>query len=128
MFKPMMFSLTALGLSLAQGASAADFTILMEEGAFYPEITYLAPGDVVTFTNKNTSAVEAIAGDASWTTGQLSMDASYALTVTPETALQFAFASDAEKSGSLSFSLAPLSEDSGDELGGGDGFTPEATN
>lgn len=127
MFKPLMLSLTALTLSFAQSASAAEHTIVMEEGAFYPEITYLAPGDQVTFTNKNTDSVEAIAADGSWTTGQLSANASFVLDISTDTALAFAFASDASKAGSLSFDFAPLGDVDGSEIAD-DGLTPEASN
>lgn len=79
MFKPIFFSMTALSLSFTQVASANDYSILVEEGAFYPEITYLAPGDTVTFTNNNTYSIEVIASDETWTTGSLTTSMDYVL-------------------------------------------------
>lgn len=36
MYKSLMFSIAALGLCAAQSASAEQFDIQIEEGAFYP--------------------------------------------------------------------------------------------
>ena len=128
MFKPLMFSLAALGLSLAQSATAEEFFILMEEGAFYPEITYIAPGDLVTFVNANDSSAEAVSSDESWTTGQLAPGASFMLSIAQETALNFAFASDATIAAAMSFDPAPLSEFEADGTVAADGTEPTATN
>ncbi|MEN8892576.1 cupredoxin domain-containing protein [Planktotalea arctica] len=108
MFKPVIFSLAAFAASLATSASAAEHEILFVEGGFFPAVTYLAAGDVVTFTNLTDSTVEAEAGDESWQTGQLNVNATYTLTVTAATGLAFAYATDPEKSGALSFDPAPI--------------------
>ncbi len=60
MYKSLMFSIAALGLCAAQSASAEPFDIQIEEGAFYPEITYLIPGDEVKFVNNNGGTVKVI--------------------------------------------------------------------
>lgn len=128
MFKPLLFSLTALSFGIAQGASAADYTIHIEEGAFYPEITYIAPGDTVTFINNQVGSVEAISSDETWTTGPLATNASYLLAISTDTALQFALASDAAKTGSLSFDFAPLTEMNSEGFEGVEEAAPEITN
>lgn len=111
MYKSLMFSIAALGLCAAQSASAEQFDIQIEEGAFYPEITYLIPGDEVKFVNNNGGTVKVISSDASWDSGEISEGQSYLLSFTPETKLNFALASDSEIAGSLSFDLAPLNMD-----------------
>lgn len=127
MFKPFLFSLTALSISFAQTATAEDYEIIIEEGAFYPGITYLVPGDSVTFVNNHDNAVEVKASDASWTTGQLSTNEEYALPIAEETKLTFALAADPEIAGSFSFELAPLgSADNEEDIG--DGAGPESSN
>lgn len=129
MFKPIFFSMTALSLSFTQVASANDYSILVEEGAFYPEITYLAPGDTVTFTNNNTYSIEVIASDETWTTEALATSMDYVLPISAETALAFGLVSDAEIAGTFSFDLAPLGDVNGDDddaFDGTDGL--ESTN
>lgn len=129
MFKPIFFSMTALGLSFAQVASANDYSILVEEGAFYPEITYLAPGDTVTFTNNNTYSIEVIASDETWTTGSLATSMDYVLSISAETALAFGLVSNAEIAGTFSFDLAPLGDVNGDDDDAFDGTDgPESSN
>ena len=128
MFKPLLLSLSVLGVSFASTASADDFVILMEEGAFFPEITYLIPGDTVTFINKNDGTIEAISADSSWKTGQLAFDESYVLTVASETVLGFSFATNPEIMGSLSFELAPLGIVDDSLIVDEDGIAPDATN
>ncbi|MGH1575638.1 cupredoxin domain-containing protein [Planktotalea sp.] len=111
MFKPMMFSIAALAASFGTSASAANFNILIVEGGFFPEITYVQPGDSVTFVNQLTVSATATASDESWSTGPLSVNATYNLPIAAETALIFSYASDSGKSGVLSFDFAPLDAD-----------------
>lgn len=128
MFKSLMFSLAAAGTIAATSASAFDFTVVMEEGAFYPEITYVVPGDTVTFLNNTDAVEEATSGLETWKTGELNVNESYILEITSETKLTFSYASDIEKTGALSFEPAPLGEVSEDDevVGGSDGL--EVTN
>ena len=136
MFKSLMFSLAAAGTIAATSASAFDFTVVMEEGAFNPEITYVVPGDTVTFLNNTDAVEEATSGLETWKlgnletwkTGELNVNESYILEITSETKLTFSYASDIEKTGALSFEPAPLCEVSEDDevVGGSDGL--EVTN
>lgn len=120
MIKPMLLSLAALSAGIASSASAEEFVILMEEGAFYPEISYLVPGDTVIFTNNNDGTVEAIASDTSWRSGQLGIGDSFALSVTGDTTRVFSYASNPEIVGTISFDLAPLGNVDEDGAGGSD--------
>lgn len=128
MFKSLLLSLTALSVSFAHAAIAADYEIVIEEGAFYPEITYLTPGDSAIFLNRHDSSVEVAASDDSWKTGNLGTEASFVLSVSTETELNFSLASDPDISGSLSFELAPLGNVDGDSNGDYDGSGPDASN
>jgi plastocyanin len=128
MYKSLMFSIAALGLCAAQVASATEYDIQIEEGAFYPEITYLVPGDSVKFVNNNGGTVKVVSGDSTWDSGDLGIGQSYLLAVSPETALGFSLAADSEISGQLSFDLAPLSLDDAAFEENGEGTAPESSN
>ncbi len=127
MIKPIMFSIAALGLCAAQSASAFEIEVLIEEGAFYPEITYLIPGDIVTFVNNNDGSVKVMSSDSTWESEDLGVGDSYVLAISPDTTLNFALESDPEIAGRFSFDLAPLGN--ADDLGEGDGSDlPESSN
>jgi len=48
-------------------ASAEQFRILMMENSFFPETSYLQPGDEVTFVNQSGGTLDVSAEDGSWT-------------------------------------------------------------
>jgi len=111
MYKSLMFSIAALGLCAVSSASAEEYDIQIEEGAFYPDITYLIPGDSVKFVNNNGGSVKVLANESKWDSGELGVGDSYLLDVGPDTELNFSLASNPEIAGRLSFELAPLSLD-----------------
>ncbi|MGB7317895.1 MAG: hypothetical protein WBC85_08015 [Planktotalea sp.] len=118
MFKPVLFSLAVAATSFASTASADNLNILFVDGGFFPEITYLQPGDTATFINETETSITAEASDQSWTTGLLAQNASYILSVTSTSVLTFNVAGDPTKAGSLSFDLAPLVDnDESDDAG-----------
>ena len=100
----------------------------MEEGAFYPEVTYVEPGDTVTFLNNTDLPEEATSGLETWKSGELAVNESYLLTVTADTKLTFSYASDPEKAGALSFDLPPLGDVTADDILIGEGDGTEVIN
>lgn len=60
-------AVTAAALTCTTGsASAEQFRILMMDYAFFPEISYVQPGDVVIFTNSSGQTRDVAAEDGSW--------------------------------------------------------------
>lgn len=119
MFKPVLLSLAVVASGFASSAAAETRYVIFVDGGFYPEITYLDPGDIVTFTNEAEIALTAEATDQSWSTGSLPQNSSYSLPITETTVLTYSVAGDPEKAASFSFDLAPLSDviDSGGDAG-----------
>ncbi len=112
MLKPVLFSVALATTSFASAASAANLNIIFVDGGFFPEITYLQPGDTATFINEEDGPRTAEAIDQSWSTGSLSVNGTYVLSVASDTVLSFTVAGDATKAGLISFDLAPLTESS----------------
>ena len=119
MFKPVLFSLAVAATSFASSVAADTLEVIFVDGGFYPEVTYLDAGDIVTFTNETEATLTAEATDQSWSTGALMQNASYSLAITSATVLTYSVAGEPEKSGSLSFEMAPLTDviDSDGEVG-----------
>lgn len=110
MYKNITLALTcALGLA-ATTAMAEEHEILLVEGGFFPEITYLTAGDTVLFTNVTDGPENVVAADASWSTLEIPSNGSQTIAVTAAMTLGFVFDADSEtpKTGTLSFDPAPL--------------------
>lgn len=118
MFKQAFLALTVAASSLASTASADNFNILFVDGGFFPEITYLFPGDTVTFINEADETITAEAIDQTWSTGALGLDQTYVLPIVADITLAYTDVNDAAKAGLLSFDLAPLTDfDASDDAG-----------
>lgn len=58
---------TAVALTCAAGAASAEnYRILMLDYAFFPEISYVLPGDTITFVNASGTTRTIEAQDAEW--------------------------------------------------------------
>lgn len=78
----MRAAIAAAALSGTAGsASAEEYRILMMDYAFFPEISYVLPGDVVIFENISGSTRSVIAGDASWIVADLEDGSTTSLTI-----------------------------------------------
>ena len=71
-------------LSLATAASAAEHDILILPDTYFPEPTYLNPGDTVKFINMSGDEHTIIAANETWTIGPLGIDQNYTLVVDSE--------------------------------------------
>ncbi len=106
-----IFCLLTLAFGLrAPGIQAEQHEILLVEGGFFPEITYLSAGDTILFINMTDVAENVVATDASWSTTQISSEQTDSVVVTEDMVLTFEYdeGSDDPKTGSLSFDPAPL--------------------
>jgi len=76
---------TALaGLGLATAASAADYEILILPNTYFPETTYLDPGDSVVFVNTSGDEHTIVADNEAWTIGPLQPGETYSLVIDSE--------------------------------------------
>ena len=102
-------SAAVAALAIAAPLAAETHEILMLEGGYFPDITYVASGDTVNFVNGSNVAQATSAVGGSWTTGTLSENQSFSMTVTQGTTITaFSNPANAEMVGSLSFDPAPL--------------------
>ena len=62
---------TVATLSVANAAAAAEQTILILPDAYFPQVTYLDPGDSVWFINMSGGEHNIIAKDGSWEIGPI---------------------------------------------------------
>lgn len=78
----MRAAVTAAALTCTtSSASAEEYRILMMDYAFFPEISYVQPGDVVIFTN-STGQTRSVAGaDGSWAVADLADGSEASLTI-----------------------------------------------
>lgn len=59
------FSAAALA-GTATAASAEEYHVLMMDYAFFPEISYVYPGDVIVFENNSGESRDVLSNDATW--------------------------------------------------------------
>ncbi|MEL6563623.1 MAG: hypothetical protein AAF822_14725 [Pseudomonadota bacterium] len=101
-------------LSLATTAIAAEHDILILPDTYFPETTYLEPGDTVKFINVSEDEHTIIAANEAWTIGPLAPNGEYLLSVDSEIERTFhnanAINSDGTYAvtGDISFDAAPV--------------------
>lgn len=79
----MRAAVTAAALSgLATATSAEEYHVLMMKYAFFPETSYLLPGDVVTFENISGETRAVLANNGTWQIDALADGASSSMTIT----------------------------------------------
>lgn len=78
-------AVTAAALTCTTGsASAETYRILMMDYAFFPEISYVQPGDVVIFENISSSTRDVTAQDGSWIVASVGAGGETSLTITQD--------------------------------------------
>ncbi|MEH6519796.1 cupredoxin domain-containing protein [Sulfitobacter sp.] len=78
----MRAAIAAVALSGTAGsASAEEYHILMMDYAFFPEVSYVEPGDVIIFENISGSTRTVVAEDATWTVADLADGSTASLTI-----------------------------------------------
>lgn len=101
-------------MSSATFVAAEEHTIFFLGDGFFPEVSYVKPGDTVRFINNSTATMNIVSADEAWSVGPVAVNASGTLDVTGNTVLQFFEASDDDDDedlgveGNLSFDPAPL--------------------
>jgi plastocyanin len=66
---------TLATLAIGTAATAAEHVILILPDAYFPQITYMEPGDTVKFVNASGTAQSIIAKNDSWTLGPIASEA-----------------------------------------------------
>lgn len=96
----------------ASTASAEQYRVLALEGAFFPEISYVQPGDQVTFVNMSGVSLEVAGANDSWSLPSISDGGETTLLITADMpnkyfALGTAVEGGNNTAGTLNFSGAP---------------------
>lgn len=77
-------------LTCAAGPAVSEnFDILMMENAFFPEVTFVQPGDTITFVNMSGLPRNIAATDKSWDTENIMDGGSLTVTVSSEMSSEF---------------------------------------
>ncbi|MFG6602694.1 hypothetical protein ACGYK2_07050 [Sulfitobacter sp. 1A10359] len=80
----------ALALSLcAAGAIAESRNVLIVDGAYFPSLSHVQPGDQVVFTNNATGSHTITGEDEAWTSGPIPVNGNYTLDITAQTPTRF---------------------------------------
>jgi plastocyanin len=117
----MRAAVTAAALTCTAGsASAEEYHILMMDYAFFPEISYVQPGDVIVFENISGSTRSIGADNASWMVLDIADGATGTLNITENMPNKYASAvpggegdevdenGNVQVIGTLNFSGAPV--------------------
>ncbi len=106
----------AAALSLAAGAVQAEsHEILIVNGSYFPNSIYANEGDVIIFRNESDGTHTINGPEGTWTSGEITVEGTYQLSLTQETPLTFSgiFASSGdgaaeESTGEIIFEDAPI--------------------
>lgn len=112
-FRMSTFAFAAAAVCIASPAVSEEHTVLIEDGGYFPTITYAMQGDIIVFVN-DSDASQAVSGpDESWTSGAIPVDGSFELALMEDTPLIFNGGVDLEGvdiEGEISYEPAPLDE------------------
>lgn len=90
-------------------AKAEEHVVIYLGNAFFPEISYVKPGDVIRFVNSSAASVTVVGSENQWSVGPVAINSDATIEVDHTTALEFSGqAGGTDTSGRLSFSPAPL--------------------
>lgn len=84
---------------LAAPVLAEEHEILIVEGAYFPPLIYAEVGDTLLFVNETSGVHIVQASDETWTSGPISVNGTFSLTLTNETQLYFNASVDTEGDG-----------------------------
>ncbi len=96
----------------ATGALAEARNVLIVDGAYFPAITHVQPGDQLIFTN-NAVAAHTIAGEGdSWNSGAIPVNGSYTLDISADMPVTFSGSTASEGAavleGAITFEAPPV--------------------
>lgn len=98
----------------ANMASADALHVLIVEGAYFPALTHVQPGDELVFINNTTTSHTVSGPEASWTSGEIPASGSYTLTLSADTPTTFTGAAPgadaAVLEGAISFDPPPVDD------------------
>jgi len=112
-FRMSTFAFAAAAACIASPAVSEEHTVLIEDGGYFPTITYAMQGDTIVFVN-DSDATQTVSGpEETWTSGSIPIDGSFELALMEDTPLVFLGGVDLEGSdieGQISYDPAPLDE------------------
>jgi plastocyanin len=103
------FALATATLCFAGAAQAANHTVFIVDGAYFPAVVHVAEGDNVYFTNNSEDGHVVTSANGEWTSGPLAIDARFRLKIREISDLSF---SGTDASG------APLTDFDGNPMAG----------
>lgn len=111
-----IFSAAAVlfALSLGPAKAAEDHVILIMSDGYFPQTTYLSPGDTVEFVNASTTNQTIVAENNGWSLGPIAPNAAERMVIEEGVQMNFFNADVTDETGtftiegSVSFSSAPL--------------------
>ena len=113
MKRAMTIGTVLMGLGMGTAAAAAEHNILILPDTYFPETTYLDPGDTVKFINLSEDQHTIVAANEAWEIGPIEPNGEHTLTVDSEIERTFHNANAINSDGSyavtgdISFDEAP---------------------
>ena len=101
-------------MSLGSAAAAEQHVILIMSDGYFPQTTYMSPGDTVEFINVSATNQTIISDNSTWTLGPIAPDGTETMIIDESVEKTFYNADLTNEDGaftvegSMSFSLAPL--------------------
>jgi plastocyanin len=102
--------LAAATAFFATQAAAEELSVLIVDGAYFPEITYANTGDTILFTNES-DVSHTVSGPAgTWKSGKIAVNGTYRLALAQNTPLTFSGVDSDGKTitGEITYEDAPL--------------------
>lgn len=110
-----MTCLAALaGIFISTPAHADEHTVLVLAEAYFPQTSYVVPGDTLVFSNQSDETITVTSVDGAWTTGELGINQSATITVVADMTKDFIHEGKTDDNGDpiaqgiIKFGTAPL--------------------
>ena len=89
-------------MTSATFAVAEEHTILFLGDAFFPEVSYIHPGDTIRFVNASAEELNVMGAGEAWTVGPIAINGEATINVTGNMEMKYFDADSADEEGSLS--------------------------
>ncbi len=88
-------------MTSATFAAAEEHVVLFLGDAFFPEVSYVDPGDTVRFVNASTQALNIVSEGSEWSVGPIAVETDASINITGNMTLKFFDADSAGDDGVL---------------------------